>query len=120
TREPSRYFPTQRPWYGSALEDRVIKTEPYLFQHLKITGQTYSIRSAHSVIGIDIVLSSVASHMTSQAMGLSESYGMAAYLFNQKGEIIAKNSEEDIREDSMPEVKPVALSDEQKQWIEDL
>ncbi|HAS8179111.1 HD domain-containing phosphohydrolase [Vibrio vulnificus] len=120
TREPSRYFPTQRPWYGSALEDRVIKTEPYLFQHLKITGQTYSIRSAHSVIGIDIVLSSVASHMTPQAMGLSESYGMAAYLFNQKGEIIAQNSEESIREASMPEVKPVALSDEQKQWIEDL
>ncbi|EJV2651322.1 transporter substrate-binding domain-containing protein [Vibrio vulnificus] len=117
TREPSRYFPTQRPWYGSALEDRVIKTEPYLFQHLKITGQTYSIRSAHSVIGIDIVLSSVASHMTPQAMGLSEDQGISAFLFNRKGEIIAESRQEQLDEQRMPAISPIVLTANQKEAI---
>ncbi|HAS8093457.1 TPA: transporter substrate-binding domain-containing protein, partial [Vibrio vulnificus] len=117
TREPSRYFPTQRPWYGSALENRVIKTEPYLFQHLKITGQTYSIRSAHSVIGIDIVLSSVASHMTPQAMGLSEDQGISAFLFNRKGEIIAESRQEQLDEQRMPAISPIVLTANQKEAI---
>ncbi|KQA24615.1 hypothetical protein AAY55_00455 [Vibrio metoecus] len=59
--EPSGYFPTQRPWYVMAKANEVNKTEPYLFQHLKVTGQTYSMMSKDAVIGIDIVLSSMAS-----------------------------------------------------------
>lgn len=41
--ESSNYFPTTRPWYISASTDVVGKTQPYLFQHLQITGQTYSL-----------------------------------------------------------------------------
>ncbi len=116
-REPSRYLPTERPWYDAAQADRITKTEPYLFQHLKITGQTYSIRSSHSVIGIDIVLSAVASHMTPEAMGLSEGQGISAFLFNRKGEIIAESRQEQRDEQRMPAISPIALTAEQKEAI---
>ncbi|MEH0761106.1 transporter substrate-binding domain-containing protein [Vibrio sp. 16] len=89
--EKSNYFPTRRPWYVGASVEQVFKTEPYLFKHLKITGQTYSIRAKQSVIGIDIVLSSISSKLTPAALGLPEESGVEAYVFHQSGEVIASN-----------------------------
>ncbi|KII75805.1 HD domain-containing phosphohydrolase [Vibrio renipiscarius] len=110
--EQSNYFPSQRPWYGSATKDNVFKTDPYLFKHLKITGQTYSIRSKHSVIGVDIVLSSLSSKISADAKGIYGGDGIEAFLFNHNGEVIATNLEQQATA-SVPAGVRMALSDEQ-------
>lgn len=89
----SNYFPTQRPWYQAASADDVYKTEPYLFKHLKITGQTYSLKTREAVLGIDIVLSSISSRITAAAMGLPTDAGIESFVFHRTGEIIASNQQ---------------------------
>lgn len=116
--ETSNYFPTQRPWYAAAQPNKVNKTHPYLFQHLKITGQTYSIKSRTAVIGIDIVLSSVASKLSTQALGLGVRQDVETYLFNHEGEILASNfNQVSPHQSSLPDVQPLALSEPQQQIV---
>ncbi|OIQ26230.1 HD domain-containing phosphohydrolase [uncultured Vibrio sp.] len=115
--ENSNYYPTQRPWYGEASKESVFKTEPYLFQHLKITGQTYAVKTHLAVIGIDIVLSSVSSLISPESLGLSSSSGVESFLFNQKGEVIASSrlAQETVQ---IPPSKPLKL-DRKNQGILD-
>lgn len=80
TSERSNYYPTRRPWFAKAPSDSVFKTEPYLFQHLKITGQTYSIRSVRGVIGVDIVLSSLEDKIAPREIGLPLSSGAESFI----------------------------------------
>ncbi|HAS61988.1 MAG TPA: hypothetical protein DCS35_05100 [Vibrio sp.] len=115
--ETSNYFPSQRPWYHAAKEDSVYKTDPYLFKHLKITGQTYSTRSKTSVIGVDIVLSSVSSKISADAMGIKGAQGIEAFLFNQNGEVIASNLPERTQI-SIPAAKPMVLPPQQAALIQ--
>lgn len=114
--ERSNYFPTQRPWYHSAAADSVYKTEPYLFKHLKITGQTYSTRSDNSVIGVDIVLSAVSSKISAQALGVRSDSSVQAFIFNQRGEVLASNLPQrtEIR---IPQSHPMAMTNEQAQLV---
>ncbi|MBA5762949.1 transporter substrate-binding domain-containing protein [Vibrio sp. 404] len=114
--ESSNYFPSQRPWYHGAKTDSVYKTDPYLFKHLKITGQTYSTRSKTSVIGVDIVLSSVSSKISADAMGIKDAQGIEAFLFNQHGEVIASNLPERTQI-SIPAAKPMALTQQQAELV---
>ncbi|EGA70441.1 hypothetical protein VISI1226_00210 [Vibrio sinaloensis DSM 21326] len=99
--ESSNYFPTRRPWFSGAKSQDVFKTEPYLFKHLKITGQTYSIRAKNAVIGIDIVLSSISSKLTPKALGLPDNKGVEAYVFHKSGEVIASNIPMKIANDNV-------------------
>ncbi|MCG9582670.1 transporter substrate-binding domain-containing protein [Vibrio tubiashii] len=115
--EVSNYFPTQRPWYLGPKHQRVFKTEPYLFQHLKITGQTYSIRTKSRVIGVDIVHSAMKEKMMPTQLGLSPDSGTESFVFNDKGEVIASNVEL-YHEVRIPSPKPLALSDSEKAEIE--
>nr|WP_154138760.1 HD domain-containing phosphohydrolase [Vibrio metoecus] len=115
--EPSGYFPTQRPWYVMAKANEVNKTEPYLFQHLKVTGQTYSMMSKDAVIGIDIVLSSMASKLGVEALGLGHKKDIEAYLINREGEIIASNRHQLFKNSELPEVTPLPLSPAQQQLV---
>ncbi len=116
--EPSNYFPSQRPWFVGAMEDDVYKTDPYLFQHLKITGQTYSIQSKYGAIGIDIVLSAVNEKMTASELGLSENTDVESYVFNDKGEVNASNIK--LYNDVLiPSSTALDLTAEQKKTIAD-
>ncbi|MEZ8100946.1 HD domain-containing phosphohydrolase [Vibrio bivalvicida] len=115
--EVSNYFPTQRPWYLGPKHQQVFKTEPYLFQHLKITGQTYSIRTQSRVIGVDIVHSAMKEKMIPTQLGLSPDSGTESFVFNDKGEVIASNVEL-YHEVRIPNPKPLALSDSEKADIE--
>ncbi|ROV59462.1 phosphohydrolase [Vibrio ponticus] len=114
--ETSNYFPSQRPWFHSASEKSVYKTDPYLFKHLKITGQTYSTRSKTSVIGVDIVLSSVSSKISADSLGLAANQNVEAFLFNHNGEVIASNlpSRNEI---TIPRAKPIALTERERSLI---
>ncbi|MCK6265169.1 transporter substrate-binding domain-containing protein [Vibrio sp. ZSDE26] len=114
--ESSNYYPTQRPWYHEANSQNVFKTEPYLFQHLKIAGQTYAVKTHTAVIGIDIVLSSVSELISPTALGLGEFKNVESFLFNQQGEIIAtslKRSEEV----EVPPSNPLKLDANKQQML---
>jgi len=96
----SNYFPTERPWYEAANTDSVFKTKPYLFQHLKVTGQTYSLKFKgknnqiqNSILGIDIVLSSIAEKLSSNSFDLGDTSGVASYLYTKSGEVISSSRE---------------------------
>ncbi|UTZ21688.1 HD domain-containing phosphohydrolase [Vibrio campbellii] len=117
TSERSNYYPTRRPWFAKAPSDSVFKTEPYLFQHLKITGQTYSIRSVRGVIGVDIVLSSLEDKIAPQEIGLPLSSGAESFIFNERGVVIASNK---LSQDAIeiPPPKSLILSEKQISLIE--
>ncbi|WP_070970056.1 HD domain-containing phosphohydrolase [Vibrio sonorensis] len=115
-KQESNYYPTQRPWFGAATSSKVYKTDPYLFKHLKITGQTYSIKGKNAVLGVDIVLSSVNSKLSAKSLGLTGREGVESYLFNAHGEVIASNqlAASDI---AIPPSHSLALTQEEKQWL---
>ncbi|MEZ9795348.1 transporter substrate-binding domain-containing protein, partial [Vibrio splendidus] len=125
TTEQSNYLPTTRPWYVSANVQSVEKTQPYLFLHLQITGQTYSLAfdskiesEVQHVIGIDIVLSSLASKLSGTALGLAEDSKVESFLYSKSGNIIASNLKVNNQESEF-DVSTLMLSSEQQALIND-
>ncbi|MFA0556895.1 MULTISPECIES: HD domain-containing phosphohydrolase [unclassified Vibrio] len=125
TTEQSNYFPTTRPWYVAANVLSVEKTQPYLFQHLQITGQTYSLAfeskiesEIQHVIGIDIVLSSLANKLSGTALGLAEDSKVESFLYSKSGNIIASNLKVNNQESEF-DVSKLMLSSEQKALVND-
>lgn len=123
-KEPSNYFPTTRPWFISANTETVEKTQPYLFQHLQITGQTYSLAfeskaksETQHVIGIDIVLSSLASKLSASALDLDEDSQVESFLYSKSGNIIASNRDVETKH-AVPQTNKISWSTQQKAVIE--
>lgn len=116
--ENSNYFPTQRPWFESATES-VSKTEPYLFQHLKITGQTFSVElpDHQLVLGVDVLLSSLSDKMKGILASSGASTGVEAFVFRRNGEVTATNLAPDFS-DEMPLAAKLELTAEQRQLVE--
>ncbi|CED58464.1 Putative uncharacterized protein [Moritella viscosa] len=119
----SNYFPTERPWYVAANTDSVFKTKPYLFQHLKITGQTYSLKfkdknnqDKSSILGIDIVLSSIAEKLSNNSFDLSDISEIESYLYIKSGEIIS-SSRQAAKHITIPESDMLALTSQQRSVI---
>ncbi|MFS1895084.1 HD domain-containing phosphohydrolase [Vibrio lentus] len=122
--EPSNYFPTTRPWYVSANTETVEKTQPYLFQYLQITGQTYSLAfeskaggDTQHVIGIDIVLSSLASKLSASALDLDEDSQVESFLYSKSGNIIASNRDIETTQ-ILPTASKINWSSKQRALIE--
>ena len=122
--EKSNYFPTTRPWYVSANTETVEKTQPYLFQHLQITGQTYSLAfeskatsDTQHVIGIDIVLSSLASKLSVGALGLDEASQAESFLYSKAGNIIASNRNYQSN-NTLPQANQINWSSQQQSIID--
>lgn len=118
--QSSNFYPSERPWFSTAPKNGVYKTKPYLFQHLQITGQTYSQRigDTDQVIGLDILLSSTANQLATWSKLLFED-GTQSFLFRQHGEIIASNLQK-AHAVSLPKIAPLQLSKEQKEKVAQL
>ena len=119
----SNFFPTARPWYQSAETGTVFKTKPYLFTHLKITGQTYSLRlpksksqTSSTVLGIDIVLSSIEDKLSLEGLNLENSRNIESYLYDASGEVISSN-QQTVEKASIPESTPLSLTPLQRSVI---
>ncbi|WP_372185308.1 HD domain-containing phosphohydrolase [Vibrio sp. 10N.222.55.F12] len=110
------FYPTRRPWFVEAVETQVNKTEPYLFKNMKVTGQSYSIRSGEDVIGIDVKLSTLNEKIAATALGMSLESGVESFIFNHKGEVVASNIylERDIE---IPESAPLTLTEPQRALV---
>jgi len=112
----SNFFPSARPWYIAANTETVFKTKPYLFKHLKITGQTYSLKlpdskyqAASTILGIDIVLSSIKDKLSLKELGLDDTSGVESYLYSQSGEVISSNRQA-AENAVIPESAPLLLT----------
>ncbi|WP_418642334.1 HD domain-containing phosphohydrolase [Vibrio chaetopteri] len=117
--EPSNYYPTKRPWYKVQNNETPTKTEPYLFHNWQVTGQTYSlpIEGRKAVIGVDIVLSSLAANFSENIKVNNKDEAAEVYLYSENGEIVASNQILEA-ETIIPSSKPFALTDKQRQLIE--
>jgi len=120
TTTSSNFFPSQRPWYISANSDAVTKTRPYLFQHLQITGQTYSYAftnlikpTKRHVLGVDIVLASLASKLGAKALGFEANSNLESFLHLESGEIITSNQKIQEKDRLIPKSKPLVLSEQE-------
>ncbi|MCP3700390.1 MAG: transporter substrate-binding domain-containing protein [Aliivibrio sp.] len=116
--ELSNYFPTKRPWYETAGKGEPFKTTPYLFQHLKITGQTYSIivPNTRSVLGVDIILSSISYEMVNSNLGIANETQKEAFIYKRTGEIIASNKGE-AKNETKTEINPLPLTEQEKRLV---
>jgi len=123
----SNYFPTERPWYEAANTDSVFKTKPYLFQHLKITGQTYSLKfkdnhnhehnkSHNSILGIDIVLSSIGQKLSNNSFDFDDASEIESYLYTRSGEVIS-SSRQAAKHTVIPESDRLVLTAQQQSTI---
>ncbi|HDM8236218.1 HD domain-containing phosphohydrolase [Vibrio campbellii] len=109
----SDFYPSRRPWFVGATESEVYKTEPYLFKNMKVTGQSYSIRNGHDVIGIDIDLSTLKKKIGAMSMGIPVESGSESFIFNHRGEVIASNVS--LHESVViPDSLPVLWNEQQK------
>ncbi len=118
TEQKSNFYPTRRPWFASASRDSVYKTDPYLFQHLKITGQSYSVRSKGAVIGVDTVLSSLSEKISATELGMKKDDSVEAFIFNNRGEVVASNINV-FHEVDIPDSSLLVLSEPQKALLDD-
>ncbi|GLT18573.1 hypothetical protein GCM10007938_23520 [Vibrio zhanjiangensis] len=110
----SRYFPSLRPWYKAALSGGVIKTEPYLFNNIAVSGQTYATQndSGTAVIGVDVLLSTLSTLLNQAFEGqLSE-----AYVFRQTGELLA-DTDSTYHDQPLPTLPSFAMTEDEKQLV---
>ncbi|MEF1305588.1 transporter substrate-binding domain-containing protein, partial [Vibrio owensii] len=117
TEQKSNFYPSRRPWFAGASRNSVYKTDPYLFQHLKITGQSYSVRSKGAVIGVDTVLSSLSEKISATELGMKKDDGVEAFIFNNRGEVVA-SSINVFHEVDIPDSSLLALSEQQKALLD--
>lgn len=107
----TEYDARLRPWFSSAVRDRVSKTEPYLFQNLQAPGQTYSIKLPDSgaVLAVDIALSTLSDYLISQG----DQTQLESYLYKNSGELIASNRQPQLNT-VLPQSQQLLLSVEQQ------
>ncbi|EDP59949.1 HD domain-containing phosphohydrolase [Vibrio sp. AND4] len=118
TEHRSHYYPSRRPWFVGASSEHVYKTDPYLFQYLKIAGQTYSVRSNLAVIGVDTVLSSLSEKISATELGMKKDDSVEAFIFKSNGEVIA-SSKEAFNEVDIPHSSLLELSEQQRSLLGD-
>jgi HD-GYP domain-containing protein (c-di-GMP phosphodiesterase class II)/ABC-type amino acid transport substrate-binding protein len=112
--EPTIYNPVERPWYRSATVGTVHKTEPYLFQHLQLPGQTYSIKlpGGHAVLAIDMTLASLSDQLNQHRSDPDSQI----FLYQSNGELIASSNLHQTSL-SLPPSKPIPLTPAQHQIV---
>jgi len=110
----TRYDVKTRPWFVNAKAKLINKTDPYLFQHLQLPGQTYStqIEGSHSVLAIGITLSSLSGFLKAQSLH----HKSELYIYQKNGEIIASNSEQQ-KTHQLPPAPLLKLTKSQKKVI---
>lgn len=89
---PTNYDPTTRPWYQDAQAGGVLKTPPYLFQHLQLPGQTYALRipGTQAVMAIDITLASLSEHLRVRKPDPES----RIFIYQKNGELIARSDDQ--------------------------
>ncbi|WP_285401146.1 MULTISPECIES: HD domain-containing phosphohydrolase [unclassified Vibrio] len=117
--EYSNYLPTQRSWYKNATTGTVYNTSPYLFNTLKLTGETFATRveGSDTVVGVDVLLSSLEARLTNRFVENKKQPQAEAFVYRSDGRLVASNQRLEINE-KLPLVSPIALTAEQQQLVD--
>ncbi|GEA12453.1 hypothetical protein KUL49_28280 [Alteromonas sp. KUL49] len=120
TTEPSDYDATNRMWYQNANHDSVYETKPYLFQHLGLTGKSYSrfVSGTQHVVAVDIALKTLSNQLTQQFSTSDDRISTQAFVFGPEGDLLISSLSSDI--ENAPKVSPLALSAQQRQTVKNL
>lgn len=112
---PTNYDVRTRSWFGHAVADKVYKSQPYLFQHIQVPGQAYSIplEGSEHVLAIGIALPSLSDFLKRQDL----QSGSEAYIYQQNGEIVASNSAQTTR--LLPSAPKLTWTAEQQALVEE-
>ncbi|MDE3272925.1 HD domain-containing phosphohydrolase [Pseudoalteromonas sp. G4] len=115
--EQSDYDASSRHWFVNANTSHVVKSHPYLFQHLQATGQTYSkvVEGTGHVVAIDLTLQTIAKQLNGSFEHSQNAKNIEAYIFDKKGELLLSNAILDKKE--AIQVQPLTLSKEQQALI---
>ncbi|MFM2476426.1 HD domain-containing phosphohydrolase [Celerinatantimonas sp. MCCC 1A17872] len=116
--DDSHYYANVRPWYTNALaKDIVIKTAPYLFNNTQSPGVTYAKRipGTQNVIAADISLNTLGHYLQNNRVDNHAE----TILFNRDGNTIT-SSLKLAEQAAFIKVKPIPLSDEEKNYIHSL
>jgi len=110
---PTNYDVRTRSWFSEAATDQVYKSEPYLFQHLQVPGQVYSIPigSSNNVLAVGIVLPSLSDFLKTQPLQT----GSEVYIHHHNGEIVASNIQQ--KTSLLPSRPQLALTAAQKKVV---
>ncbi|WP_430459669.1 transporter substrate-binding domain-containing protein [Thalassolituus sp. LLYu03] len=114
--EPSDYDVRQRLWYTSAVDNEVVKTPPYLFQHLQSPGQSFVLKlpGTGHVLAVDMTFSTLSSHLKGQALSAEGSM----FLYKANGELLATNLTSSS--DDLPPVGRLSLPEEDRIYLHSL
>lgn len=111
---PTNYDVRTRSWFTEVTTGEVYKSEPYLFQHLQVPGQVYSIPvgTSKDVLAVGIVLPSLSDFLKTQPLQVDSE----VYIHKQNGEIVASNIQQQSR--LLPSAPQLELTDAQKKIVE--
>jgi len=117
--KPSNFLPSQRIWFKKAQHNRVYRSDPYLFNQVKITGISYSTKIADTdlVLGVDLNLSTIQSFLDGEYDNQAFRPSFEAYLFLSDGRLIATNQQINIQHE-LPVLSALELPDNLKAWVE--
>ena len=115
--EVSQYDVRERQWFIEAVEGRVRKSKPYIFQYSQIPGKTYSIKLPESnvVLGIDIALKSFSYYLQNKMPENANEI----YVYRPTGEMLGSNLIP-VDDHDLPVVSPLNLSSEERAYIKSL
>lgn len=110
----SDFYFERLPWFADISGERVSKTTPYLFQHLQLPGQTYSIQAndGQAVIAVDVSLHAISNYLIDQQFESPTEI----FIYQESGELVASNQ---IKHDYdlTPKITPITFTDAQQQLI---
>ena len=109
----TNYDVRTRAWFTNAVTGQVQKSEPYLFQHLQVPGQVYSIPIGQNrdVLTVGIVLPSLSDFLKTQPLQA----GSEIYIHQKNGEIVASNIQRWHR--LLPSPPQLTLTNAQKEIV---
>ncbi|GEA59544.1 HD domain-containing phosphohydrolase [Vibrio comitans] len=118
--EASKFNAVLRPWFLGAQNNNIYKTEPYLFHNIQVSGQTYSSKipnSAYgSVLGIDVMAETLSDRIKSRLGESITQLPSDFYVYDATGALKASSNDRKLL--PLPKVTPLALTAEQKSFVE--
>jgi len=110
---PTNYDVRTRAWFTGAAANQVYKSQPYLFQHIQVPGQVYSIPigTTGEVLAIGIVLPSLSDFLKTQPLQA----GSEVYIHQKNGEIVASNMQQ--RHRLLPSAPQLTLTKAQQEIV---
>lgn len=112
----TNYVPSERPWYQDAIQrSQVVKSNPYLFWHLKAPGITYSkrVKSSDSVLAVDYTID----HLTELFEEFKPTPDSYVTLFNEAGQKILETGSQQALI-PLPKTQPLSMSASEQALVE--